>query len=368
VSSSSYRSQLERKRSQRLDAERKAAAARSKESDKRVAATKARASAASSTSDSMVRMKIREAGRHEVDANTAAKDFAAWQVKAAGYLKEEMTLIKRVSDAEISERKAEDRKRDTDDRKRNELAARTEKRREQEAAQTARETARLHGQLAAQIDSHEHELASLRQPRQEKLRLLMLASSGEGDLRVAREQKRIQDAVRFASGRDSVTLDLRPAATAEDLLDGLTQGRPHIVHFSGHGNESVVVFEEDLDSPNPGAVVTGESLSAALQAVDTPPLLVVLNACSTALQAERIAHGIASFAIGHSDSIGDGDAIAYAARFYASLADGQSIQAAHDLAKAALSLQGLPDADLPTLYASAGLRPSSVILVLPQTD
>ena len=364
MSSSSYRSQLDQKRAQRLEAEKKTAAARTKESEKRVAAMKARASAAGSKSESTIRMKLREADRHEKDANTAGKQSASLHVKAAGLLKDEMALLKKLSDAERSERGAEDRKRDAEEKRRVQLAASAARQQERQAAELVRETARLHLQLAAQIDSHELELATLRQPVQEKLRLLMLASSGEGDLRVAREQKRIQDAVRFASGRDSVVLDLRPAATAADLLNGLTQGRPHIVHFSGHGNESVVIFEEDLDSPNAGMAVTGESLSAALQAVDSPPLLVVLNACSSAPQAERIAHGIASFAIGHSDSIGDADAIAYAARFYASLADGQSIQAAHDLAKAALKLQGLPDHDLPTLYASAGLDPGSVVLVL----
>ena len=193
----------------------------------------------------------------------------------------------------------------------------------------------------------------------------MLASSGEGDLRVAREQKRIKDAVQFASGRESVSLDLRPAATGEDLLNGLTQGRPHVVHFSGHGNSAVIVFEQDTDGTNAGEVVAADTLAAVLRAVDEPPLLVVLNACSSAAQARQLVGGIASFAIGHADTIADGDAIAYAARFYASLADGQSIQASHDIAKAALLLQGTPDADLPQLYAAAGLDPAAVDLVLP---
>jgi hypothetical protein len=163
-------------------------------------------------------------------------------------------------------------------------------------------------------------------------------------------------------------LDVRPAATSEDLLNGLTQGRPHIVHFSGHGNESVVVFEDDVDGPNSGAVVTGDALGIALGAVDSPPLLVVLNACSSAQQAEMITHGIAEFAIGHSDSIDDGDAIAYSARFYAALSDGQSIAASHEIAKAALRLQGTPDFDLPTLFSSEGADARATVLVLPPSD
>ena len=365
MSSSLYRSQVERKRAQRLDAEKKSAAARTKEADKRAIASRERAAAAATKSEPTARMKLRDAARHEGEANAAAKESASWQTKAAAYLKEEATLMKRLSESEDSERKSAERKRVADEKKRLQQAAQAERERERRATDDARAAARLHAQLAAQIGDHERELADLRQPRQERLRLLMLASSGAGDLRVAREQKRIKDAVQFASGRESISLDLRPAATGDDLLSGLTQGRPHIVHFSGHGNDAVVLFEEDTDEPNAGAVVAADTLAAALRAVDEPPLLVVLNACSSAAQARKLVGGIASFAIGHADSIADGDAIAYAARFYASLADGQSIQASHDIAKAALLLQGTPDADLPQLYAAAGLDPADIILVLP---
>jgi hypothetical protein len=367
MSASMYRSQLARKRDQRVDAEKRAATTRSKEVYKRSIATRERVAAAASKSETTVRSKLRDADRHESEANAHAKESAGWQTKASVYLREEAALSKRLVDAEQSERKADDRKRDAADKKRLQQAAEAEKQRERRAANDARVAAQLHARLSAQIDDHERELFLLRQPREEKLRLLMLASSGVGDLRVAREQKRISDAVRFASGRESILLDLRPAATGEDLLNGLTQGRPHIVHFSGHGSDAVVVFEQDTDSKNNGAVVTAGAFAAALRAVDEPPLLVVLNACSSAPQAERLVEGIASFAIGHSDSVTDGDAIAYAARFYASLADGQSIQAAHDLAKAALLLQGTPDFDLPQLYSAAGLDPAATILVLATT-
>lgn len=365
MSSSAYRSQVERKRAQRVDAEKKSAAARKKEAEKRAAATRDRAAAASTKSESTARVKLRDAARHEGEANAAAKDSASWQTKAAAYLKEEATLTKRLSDSEESERKSAERKREAEEKKRLRQAAQAERDRESRAADNARASAQLHAKLAAQIGDHERELAHLRQPLQEPLRLLMLASSGENDLRVAREQKRIKDAVQFASGRESISLDLRPAATGDDLLNGLTQGRPHIVHFSGHGNDAVVVFEQDTDEPNAGAVVAADTFAAALGAVDEPPLLVVLNACSSATQARKLVEGIASFAIGHADSITDGDAIAYAARFYASLADGQSIQASHDIAKAALLLQGTPDADLPQLYAATGLDPADIVLVLP---
>lgn len=369
MSSSTYRSQLKRKREQRVDAEKRAASARSKETEKRAAAARARSAAASSRSESTIKSKLREAERYENEANSAGKDSASWQTKASSYLKEEARLTQQLGDAELAERKLAERARQGAERQR-EQAARAEARRrdeqERQRDRDAAEVARRHQELAAQVTTHEDAIAHLREPRKENLRLLILTASGRGDLRVGREQKRIQDAVRFASGRDSVTIDVRPAATGDDLLSGLTQSRPHIVHFSGHADESVVVFEQDVDGPNPGAVVTGAALAASLAAVDEPPLLVVLNACSSAGQAERIAAGgIASFSIGHSDSISDADAIAYSARLYAALADGQSIGGAHDLAKAALQISGTPDFDLPTLYASTGADPRDAVVVLP---
>ncbi|MEU3281435.1 hypothetical protein [Streptomyces antibioticus] len=71
------------------------------------------------------------------------------------------------------------------------------------------------------------------------------------------------------------------------------------------------------------------------------------------------------FAIGMSDSIGDIDAIIYAARFYASVADGQSVQAAHLLSRTAIETNGLLDRDLPTLTCAADVGPSATKLLTP---
>jgi hypothetical protein len=66
-----------------------------------------------------------------------------------------------------------------------------------------------------------------------------------------------------------------------------------------------------------------------------------------------------------SDSIDDRDAIAYAARFYASVANGSSLQEAHDLGRVDLELQGLPGADLPQLAHAPDVDPSATTLVVP---
>jgi hypothetical protein len=103
--------------------------------------------------------------------------------------------------------------------------------------------------------------------------------------------------------------------------------------------------------------------TTAPSATDEPPLLVLLNSCHSASQIQYLVESVAPFAIGMSDSIGDGDAITYATQFYAAVANGQSIFSAHASGQAAVQLAGLPGHDLPTLACADGADPTSTWLV-----
>lgn len=346
-----YRRQADRKRGQRVDAEKKAGDLRKKESEKRSAATKARLSASKTKSPSTQSSRLREAARKEADANRAARDAATWQRKAAAYLKEESELLGRVARAEQLEAAAAERK-----RKREQQAA------ERAAAST---TADLRGRIVASEARVDSALREFRAPKAEKLRILMLGASPEGDLRVGREQKRIRAAVQKSSHRDLVELDVRTSATTSDLLEGITGFRPHIVHFSGHSDDDLVVFDEDMDAHNDGVVVSARAFARAVAATDDPPLLVMLNSCNSAEQIDDLVGSVAPFAIGMSAEIQDGDAIVYAAQFYAAVADGQSIHSSHASGQAALELAGLSGHDLPTLAWSDDVDPTEVLLVIP---
>lgn len=166
--------------------------------------------------------------------------------------------------------------------------------------------------------------------------------------------------------RDLVELDVRPAATSADLLDGVTKFRPHVVHFSGHGDEDLIEFEDEVDDFHEGVIVTARAFASAVKATDDPPLLVLLNSCNSAAQADRLVdHQVAPLAIGMAEEIDDGDAITYAAQFYAAVANGQSVNAAHLSAQAALELAGLSGAELPTLVHAEDIDPARTVLVKP---
>lgn len=99
MSSSLYRGQLERKRKQRIEAERKAGDLRSKESAQRAKAAKARSAADRATSTSTASSKRREAERAEAAAAAAGRDAAKKQDEANRYAKEEASLQKKLTDA-----------------------------------------------------------------------------------------------------------------------------------------------------------------------------------------------------------------------------------------------------------------------------
>lgn len=112
MSSSMYRGQLDRKRKQRLDAEKKAGEHRAKESAKRNDAAKARQSATKAKSASTATSKLREAERRENEAASAAKSAADWSKKASRYATEEAALATKVTKAEQAEALAASRKRE----------------------------------------------------------------------------------------------------------------------------------------------------------------------------------------------------------------------------------------------------------------
>lgn len=349
VGAQQYRSELERKRKQRVDAEKKAGENRAKESKKRAEADKARQEASKTKVASTQRSKLARANQRDKEAASAGSEANRWEAKAAGFRKQESDLQAKLMKAESAEAGAAEKK-----RKRDQIAA------DRRAAAERTTTSQRFERTERSIDEV---LRVLRAPKPEKLRVLLLGASSEGDLRIGREQKRIRAAVESALHRDLIELDVRPAATAHDLLDGITKFRPHVVHFSGHSNETLVVFEHEIDALHKGHIVTAAAFRRAIAATDEPPLLVFLNACKSAAQIDQIVAEIAPFAIGMTDSIDDGDAINYAAQFYAAIANGQSVRSAHLAGQAALELAGLAGADLPTLAFATDVDPATVILV-----
>ncbi len=352
---------------QRSDHERRMADARSKQAKKNEEAASYRQRALNAPSASMATSYLRQADSAEKAALAEGRKVADESKRSAGCSSKEAALNKELVAALAAEAATEKRNRErqeaTDRRERERQAAATKQQHEREMRA---ERARTQALLAASEDKMNAAVSRLRPPQAEPLRILYLTAASRGDLRVDEEMRRVKAGVQAATHRDLVQIEHKPAATSSDLLDGLTRFKPHVVHFSGHANETVLVFDTGSDTPGPGQHVSAEAFARAMRAVDAPPTLVVLNACKSEAQLADLLDA-APLAIGMSDSIGDPDAMAFAARFYATVADGLSVEGAYRVAKVQMELSGLPAADLPILVNDPAVNPVNVVLViLPQ--
>lgn len=350
-------------------------AAERKKATKEAEAADKESRAARSSSAANAKMLLGQAGRARkvaiAEGNKIAtlakkradlsKDEARHSKDLTDALKREATADARAADKERRDREKEDRKRETRRRA-------DERQRQQERVRAEQQRRADRDAALSRIDDTEQRLksqiAALHAPRRENLRILYGTATPEGDLRVSQEIRRVKNAVASALHRDLVDIEHAPDITAEDLLNYLTRFQPHVIHFSGHADEDVLVFDGGAVEGNEGQEIPIELFMRAVTAPDQRPALVVLNACDSATNLEALLAGV-PIAIGMSEPVGDTDAITFATRFYRAVADGQSIESALAIARVDMEMNGLPDHDLPTLVTAPGVDTSHVRLVLP---
>lgn len=180
-------------------------------------------------------------------------------------------------------------------------------------------------------------------------------------LRVDAEVRRVQEAIRGSQYRDNLRVEYRPAANVGTLLDGLNDIAPQIVHFSGHGSTSGLAMDSGKVAKQADESVSFGLLAKALAATDSPPRVVVLNSChSSGARKPLLKQGI--IVVSMKTSISDMGAVAFAPRFYAALAGGQSVQAAFRQGAVAVENVSITEADTPELFCPQGTNASSVRL------
>jgi hypothetical protein len=182
-------------------------------------------------------------------------------------------------------------------------------------------------------------------------------------LRVDREVRAVKDQIRSSKYRDQIYIEHLPAVTGLDIFNGLNDHRPHVVHFSGHANAQGVLLEDE-DGTEHGAGLDFSFLARMLGATDTPPDLLVLNACESLEGAEDLLQTV-PVVVGMSDSVNDPAAIAFAAHFYAGIASGQSVGSSLEQAKLKMELLALGDEDLPEARARDDVDLFSHVLIEP---
>lgn len=324
----------------------------------------AETAARKASSDSQARSKLRQAEREGKKADKARGD----QTKAS----------KAVTDSAAKVRKYEGQARDAQtkqDKRDSDAAAKAELDRKREADRVSRrQTEREQSvdqsiqHLGARTAEIERRLAAARRAAPETITVLFVAGTivtGDKDdqpLRIDREIKEIEQKLRASTYRDQVKFHAHQATQNADLIDLLNQHDPDIVHFSGHGNRSSLLFEGPDGQPQP---LRSDQLGLFLQVVRKPIQLVVFNACLSADQAEAATEHV-SAAIGMDETIRDDSAKTFAGQFYRSLAEGNSLQNSFEQAQAqAKVVNDDPASGMSMLFAKPGVDPETLVLVAP---
>ncbi|MFC5323311.1 CHAT domain-containing protein [Bradyrhizobium oligotrophicum] len=197
-----------------------------------------------------------------------------------------------------------------------------------------------------------------------RLNVLYLTANPDeqNSLRIDAEVRQVQEAVRGSKLRDNIELLYRPAADLDSLVDGLNDYAPGIVHFSGHGYSGGLAVDHAKVTRPKRRILTFEHLGKAFAAVDTPPRVVVLNACESA-GAEKALLPLVSAIIVMRDSVSDIAATALATRFYAAIAAGQSLKSAFKQGVLAVEHASINEADIPQLITAPGVNSATFYLV-----
>lgn len=345
----SYNRNVVRKREEIAKLQKGKAKEQSKIANLSVKISSASQALSRTSSTSTGKSKLREIERYQKEQATAEKKIAEFDNKIARKQKELSDEQKRVSKEEDKESKKKQR----------------ESERQARAYQSRMN--HINSTLNKHEDLHQNTIASLKalQELPDKIVVLFLASNpiDAQQLRLDEEARLIEDMIRKAKHRDSVSFVSRWAVQPMDILQAINELNPTIVHFSGHGSDSdEIVFQ---DASGNKKLVSKEAIVQTMMASSSDIRLVFFNTCYSYKQAEAVTHYVEA-AIGMNTSIGDYAARIFASQFYSAIGFGLSVKKAFEQAKALVMMEGLKEENTPQLFVQEGLYSNDLIIVRPE--
>ena len=195
-------------------------------------------------------------------------------------------------------------------------------------------------------------------------KILVLSANPKGTkpLRLGQEIREIKDGLRRARERERFIIESAEAVRYRDIRQAILYYEPHIVHFSGHGLEEGLVFEDDTGREK---LVEPQALAALFELFADQVECVLLNACYSEHQAKAIAQHI-DYVVGMSQAIGDKAAIEFAVGFYDALLAGKTVEIAYKFGCNAIQIASIPEHLTPQLFKKNQL--SLQVSPLPQTE
>lgn len=345
--SDSYRRDLDRLKDAEAGARRDLARYQAEESRALGEARRREEQAYRATSASMRNSHLSAAQREREKAVTAGKRVAEFSKKLADNGKAQTSKLASLQSAEKSERTVAERDQEKQRKKQADHAREMARARAtaDKEDEKRRRTEVSHARELARLSRPEVRFVEVKPPEPERLRVLYLTANPGADLRVDAEVRSVQQALRGSRYRDLVEVSLRPAATLQDLLDGLNDIRPHVIHISGHGGPSGVQLDNGSVGSPGGVDVEFDLLLEALSATDQSPTLLILNSCDT-LEGAKIVLPAVPVVIAMSDAVLDTAASVFATQFYAAIGSAQSVGAALRQARVAMKAASLEESEI----------------------
>lgn len=189
-------------------------------------------------------------------------------------------------------------------------------------------------------------------------KILILAAIPD-NLRLDQEMREIRNAIERAARRDLFEIHTRTAVRPQDIRKAISDERPQIVHFCGHGtSDGSLILEDDRANHKP---VSPESLAALFKLHAEYVNCVLLNACYSEKSAEAISKYI-KYTIGMNQPIEDQAAIVFAQGFYDGLGyknlDNQdNFTRAFNEAMVAIQMENLVQGEIPVLKQKEIITP-----------
>lgn len=159
-----------------------------------------------------------------------------------------------------------------------------------------------------------------------RLTIMMVAASPNDTTKLALEQEHVLLRNRMRQNVEAANCELlyEWAVRPRDLQLALKNNKPHVIHFAGHGNREGIWLEDD---ERKSQSLSKEMLAILLDAGRPELRLVVLNACSSVQQLDRLRE-VVDFIIGTRAPVLDEVALSFTAHFYENVAVGDGVREA----------------------------------------
>jgi len=156
-----------------------------------------------------------------------------------------------------------------------------------------------------------------------KIKILLLASNPKNtsSLRLSEEFRYIKECIKLSENSHDFDIFEGYAVRAKDLRRLILEHSPHIIHYSGHGDDEGILLENNQGNTNP---IEGHVLEELFSLFDSINC-IILNSCYSVKQANSL-RKVVPYIIGMQKSIKDQSAIYFSTGFYDAIASKRTIE------------------------------------------